>query len=523
MTKKQRSAETLSRAERFLALFRPNPRSTGRFDPDSGKMHTDYEEAKIADVARHIDGDFGVGLVPILDDDTCQWAAIDIDNHGQNEDIPIGPVDEKISSLGSPLIACRSKSGGIHVYYFLEKPIPASKVRARMTEFAEKLGFPKAEIFPKQARLATPSSGKKQLGNWINLPYLGGDDTVRYAYRNGRRLNIDEFLALAEKNRVSPESFSSQALVDHPQAPPCVQRMLMEGVGKGQRNEALYNVVVYLRKSEPDSYADRARQLNQVMFDHPLAKSESERTILSAGRPDYRYRCNEEPIRSLCDRETCAKRKFGITAGEFDDIEKVSALPEFNGLVKYVTDPVRWEFKVDGKMVTNISTAQLLDWRFVREVCAERLTKVLPMIKPQEWERLLQTMMAEARIEEVPEDASLSGIIRARMKEFASKARDLHINGNVQDRQALLRGLPIMYEADGVRQIAFRAQDFVNYLKRTKSEEMKGVNLWFATRELGLQTTKIRVSTKKTVNVWFLPYDEVVEDRPDDVQFKSEL
>jgi hypothetical protein len=522
MAKKHRSAETISRAERFLALYRSNPRSTGRFDPDSGKMHTDYEEAKVADVARHLDGEFGVGLVPILDDDTCQWAAIDIDNHGQNEDIPIGPVDEKISAMGVPLVACRSKSGGIHVYYFLEKPIPAAKVRARLTEFAERIGYPKAEIFPKQARLAM-SGGKKQLGNWINLPYLGGDDTVRYAYKNGRRLGIDEFLALAEKSRVTAEAFSTQPLVDHPQAPPCVQRMMVEGVGKGQRNEALYNIVVYLRKSEPDNYSDRARSLNHVVFDAPLGRSELERTIISAGRPDYRYRCNEEPIKSLCDRETCTKRKFGITAGEYDEIDKVSGLPEFSSLVKYLTDPVRWEFKVDGKMVTNISTAQLLDWRFVREVCAERLTKVLPMIKPQEWERLLQGLMASARIEEAPEDASTAGIIRARMKEFASKARDLHMNGSVPDRQALLRGLPITYEADGVKQIAFRAQDFVNYLKRTKSEELKGVNLWFATREMGLQTTKLRVSTKKTVNVWFLPYDEVIEDRADDPEFRSEL
>jgi len=353
---------------------------------------------------------------------------------------------------------------------------------------------------------------------------MGGNDTVRYAIRSGKKLTFQQFIELAEKHQIADDDLSGLILAGHDQAPPCVQRMLSEGVNKGSRNEALYNITVYLRRAHPDDYEARAKEVNQTAFEKALPPAEAGRTITSAARPDYSYRCEQEPIRSLCNREQCIKRKFGISKQEFDHLAVTNILPEFGGLTKYLSEPVRWDISVDGHVISNISTAQLLEWRIMRELIADHLTRIVPVIKPVEWERILGPLMAEARIVEAPDDASITGLIRERLREFASKTDLTRRGENIEDRKALIRGLPVVQFLDGERMVVFRGQDFVNYLKRTKSEELKGINLWFAVKKLGVQHNKMRAGDHN-INVWYIPVSEIMKDKAEveSPEFKTDL
>lgn len=504
-------------AHRLFTLFTGNARSCGVFDPVTGKMHTVYEAPSEVRWVEHIRGTQGVGCVPILDDGDVLWGAIDIDNHGSEEDIPIAPLDQIVAENKLPLVLCRSKSGGVHAYAFFKAPTKATKAKSMLGGWAAQLGHAGAEIFPKQAKLVG-----KGFGNWINMPYFGGNGTVRYAFRGGKKLSLPEFIQEAERLRIDEAEINAQQVAEHREAPPCIQRMMREGVAAGQRNEAMYNLTIYLRKAFPGHTERMATEFNALIFDKALPKAELKRTIASASRPDYSYRCGEEPIRSLCDRDTCIKRQFGITPAEFDSLGALAELPEFSSLVKYVSEPTRWDVCMSGKRVSNISTTQLLEWRFMREMAAERLTMILPMIKPQEWERILQDLMRQVRIIEAPDDASVAGVIRARLREFAAKTDLVNRGEDPNDRKALLRGLPAVQVTEGERCVVFRAQDFINYLKRTKSEELKGVGLWFAVKDIGIRHIKMRVG-KHNINVWAIPVTEVVHDDAEPVEFKSDL
>lgn len=519
MTSKQQGSD----ASRMAALFRSNVRSSGRFDVRTGRVRTEYAPLTEKDFEQHIAGKIGVGAVPIMDDDHCWWAALDIDNHDSDEDLPIAALDEKARVARLPLVMCRSKSGGVHAYLFLKKSMPAANVRTVMGKFAAILGHPTCEVFPKQSRLGVGKDGQRQFGNWINLPYLGGNDTIRYAVRDGKRLTLQEFLSLAESLRTDERELRGFAMTEHSEAPPCVQRMMVQGVPQGHRNEALYHITVYLRKAFPDSFETKGWEINSTVFSKPLPRGEAMRTINSAGKPDYGYRCNEEPMRSLCDRDTCLRRKFGITSADLDRMNAVESLPEFKDLVKYLSEPVRWEITIDGVKVTNISTEQLLEFRAMRMIIAERLTRVVPSLKPAEWERILGPLMKDARVIEAPDDASVSGVIRDRLREFAAKT-DLRSRGeNPEDRKALLRGMPIVYKVNGERCVVFRAQDFINYLKRMKSEELKGVNLWFAIKGIGVGHTKMRAGDEN-INVWYIPVKSVLSAMDiESPEFRSEL
>lgn len=515
--------QLLELSDRMVRLFLSNPRSSGRWEPGTGRMYVEYLPIDEAVMDEHLEGTRGCGGVPIQDEGTCTWGAIDIDNHGEDHDIPIADIDRNIRTFGLPLIACRSKSGGVHAYLFLTEPAPAAQVRELLTQWATKLGYAGCEVFPKQSKLYT-KDGKKAFGNWINFPYFRSQDTERYAFVDGKKLDLPAFVNYAESIRVTKMTLRGLVLADHPNAPPCIQKILTKGVAAGQRNEAMYNVAVYFRKRDPSTAQASASQANQYIFDSPLQKAELTRTVNSAMKPDYSYRCGEDVLKSNCNREECLKREYGITPGDVSRIDTHESLPVFGSLTKYLTEPVRWELEIEGVRVFNIGTAELLDWRYIRQLIADRLTRVVPLIKPSEWERILGPMMQEARIVEAPDDASVNGIIRDRLREFAAKT-DLHNRGeDPKDRDGLLRGLPVVQKIDGERCVLFRGQDFVNYLKRTKSEELKGANLFFAVKELGVSHRKVRVGAKESCNVWYLPVRAVVIDLAlEPVKFKTEL
>ena len=48
---------------------------------------------------------------------------------------------------------CRSKSGGAHIYLFIDEPVSASLLQRKLRQLAASIGFGQAEIFPKQTQL----------------------------------------------------------------------------------------------------------------------------------------------------------------------------------------------------------------------------------------------------------------------------------------------------------------------------------------------------------------------------------
>lgn len=517
--------ELESLAGEFCGLFISNNRTIGQFHPKSGRIETVTKEMSIEDWVTHFNGVAGVGGVPIMDDNNCHWAVIDIDNHGQEEDTPIGPIDKIVTANQLPLVVCRSKSGGVHAYAFFKDAQPAAKVRAMMAKWAVQIGHPGVEVYPKQSTLRrNPQTGTMQNGNLVNLPYFVLAKTNRYAFRSEQVLDARGFLDLAIKLRMSNADVKDWSMKEHQEAPPCVQRMLTEGVEAGSRNEAAFHIGVYLRKAYPAEVEARLRDINNTIFPSPLPRAELTRTILSAQRPDYNYRCSVDPQNSLCDRTTCLTRKHGITISDAEAADIAGQLPEFTNLTKFMSEPIRWEMTVDGKLITNISTAQLLEWRFVREMIAEKLTKIVPMIKNGEWERILSKAMETVRVIDTPDDASINGVVRARLRDFSARTDLMSHGSDTKDREAMLRGLPCVQIYDGERQVMFRSQDFVAYLKRTRSEELKGVALWFAVRDVGVRHSKVRVGTH-SVNVWMLPVSEVQKEVSEaaPVEFTTDL
>jgi hypothetical protein len=240
-------AGDVERAARFMALFAGLERAFGQYTVPPGtkadakgkvegraKTVTD-RDLTLADWEAHLAGKHGLGIVPLRDDSTCMFGAIDID---------VYPVDHReiygdCKQYDLPLVLCRSKSGGVHGYVFLSEPVPALLLRRKLTEWAAAVGFPDAEVFPKQDALADG-----EFGNWINLPYAGGDRSLRYAYGMDGALTPDEFLDFAESKRITAAELEAitvpNACTDdtgddtqHGSRPREYWRLMLEGVTEG--------------------------------------------------------------------------------------------------------------------------------------------------------------------------------------------------------------------------------------------------------------------------------------------------
>lgn len=510
----------------FAGLFAGNLRSYGQWDPSTGNMSTVKGEVPISAYEDHLSGKVGLGIVPITDGGTCIFGAIDIDKHNTPEDIDFKTIAAKIAEYRLPLVMCRTKRGGAHLYLFGSEYLPAKQVQRILASWRDMLKIPyKTEIFPKQDSLVT-AGGERALGNWINLCYFGAEDSKRYALdSSGEPVGFELFIQMAWASRISTSDLEGYAKREHLEAPPCVQKMIHTGVESGARNEAMYNVVVYLKRARPETFFEDAVALNKTMFDKPLGQAEAKKVIRSASRRDYLYKCAEEPCKSLCDRKICVTREFGISMDEMKDLDAHDSLPQFTELIEYKSDPPRWGIHVNGKLIQNIPTVVLRDPVGMGTLIFEQLKINIPKISQETWrKRILDPLVPNLRVIEVPKEASASGVVQAKFAEFVQKA-DLSSDGtNTEDRKALLRNIPVVQVINGVKCVVFRGTAFSEYLKRNKAEVMSGMDLWTTLRrDCGADHDKMRIPGDKVVNVWYAPITQEHEVKADEPKFSTEF
>ena len=69
---------------------------------------------------KHLDGvEPSLGIIPINENNTCKWGCIDVDDYPLDH----SALFKKIKKLNLPLVYCKSKSGGAHLFIFMKKTI----------------------------------------------------------------------------------------------------------------------------------------------------------------------------------------------------------------------------------------------------------------------------------------------------------------------------------------------------------------------------------------------------------------
>lgn len=500
-------------AAKFFERFRGLDRAHGVFNIKSKSAKNKMEGRALTQSTaptaelweQHLDGKQGLGIIPITDEGTCFWGAIDIDIY---DNFDMWALEEKIKELNLPLILCRTKSGGAHLYLFMEEEVDAQLIRSKLMEWAIALGHPNVEVFPKQVRLAS----KEDCGNWLNMPYFNAKKTERFAYREKKVLTADEFLDYADLMQRTKQQLEDVKIFNNEElqeAPPCLQYLCITGFPQGTRNKGLFNLAVFAKQKYGDHWKEKTEQFNQKFMSPALFSEEVQRTIKSADRKAYFYTCSDDPIARVCNKAICLTRKYGI-GNAADDLGVL-----LSHLTKIDTTPPTWIIAVNGMRIELEDTETLQNQTAFHKICIERLNIWPNRIKQPAWATIVKNLLAHVEIIDAPEDASPVGQLLDLVEEFClTKAQ-------ARTRDEILIGKP--YKEEGYTH--FRSIDLMRFLSQRRFKEIDKANkVWSILRERGA-LNKVFSVAGKSIRVWSIPShaEHKLELKPLDVKEKEEF
>jgi hypothetical protein len=489
----------MSQLEKFKAIFSGLEIAYGTYKIE--KERGDGKQAGKATVVRqpptddlweaHLMGNGPtLGIIPIRSDNTCGWGCIDIDQYPLDHSALV----KKIAELSLPLIVCRSKSGGAHCFCFVREPVPARDMQEYLKACAALLGEAGREIFPKQAEILVD---RGDTGNFLNLPYYGGDNSTRYAIKaDGTSATLEEFFelyeAFAQSGTPTPPEPPKKETAPIKDGPPCLQALCSQGFPEGTRNNGIFNIGIYLKKQSPASWEDKVVEHNIKFFDPPLPNNEVQLVIKQLNRKDYRYKCKDAPLSSFCNSSLCRTRRFGIGGHGPDS-------PTLSSLSKYASEPPLWFLDINGRRI-ELETDSLFNQAAFQKACVEKLNLLPPTLKKADWEgmlnELLKEMVETEQISQASEDTSVTGRFMDLLEEFTTHMQQ------AMDRDEILMGRPWEEPEDG--KTYFRMKDLENHLKRNNFIGMTAPKMAQRLRDLGGEPTSLFLKGR-TVRCWRIP------------------
>jgi len=503
---------------RFAVLFRGLDRSYFTFQikgkkangKTEGYQAAVHEKRTLATFEEHLRGSRGIGIVPINEKNSCFWGALDLDQYPLDHSALVKTVERhKI-----PFVVCRSKSGGGHLYLFLKEAVPAETLKNKLKEIASEIGLAKTpdgtretEIFPKQIEHSNKGGKDKDTGSGLNLPYYDHEGGLRYAFKkDGSAATLEEFVDMAEAAAITPEELDhllekelaeiDDRIVD---GPPCLQILLRQGFPEGTRNNGLFNLGVYLRKAFPNAWETKILEYNQAVLQPPLGLKEVTVIADQIRKKDYQYRCNDQPISSVCHRNLCRSRRFGV-GGNINTARVAN-------LRKYDSEPPLWFLDVNGRPVELDTEALQRQPRF-QILCMEQINEMPSTVTRQAWEAQMNTLLSamvetEGAIIHTSEDTSIRGQFYELLEEFTT-----HMQAAL-DREEILLRRPWTNESN--KRTYFRMKDLEAFLKRQKFTDYRSNKIAQRLRDIDGLSEQLSINGRP-VRCWSIPAFEPIEE-----------
>tara|TARA_A100001011_G_scaffold126355_1_gene133218 strand:+ start:350 stop:1879 length:1530 start_codon:yes stop_codon:yes gene_type:complete len=432
----------------------------------------------------HVEGKGpALGIIPITESNTCKWGCIDIDEYNLNHHDLIS----RIRDFGFPLIVCRSKSGGAHVFLFTREFISAALMQQTLKRIAKVLGYEGCEIFPKQTEILVE---RGDTGNFLNLPYYNGTKGLRYAINDtGSSCTLEEFYELydvcactrqeVEKIKVEEKKIEEA----FPAGPPCLNKLASVGFGEGSRNNALFNIAVYYKQSHPDSWEDKIVEANSKYMDPKLSNSEVQQLIKSVNRKGYdKYRCKDAPINAVCQSGLCRTKRFGVGYGEEE-------MPVLGNLTKYKSNPPQWFLDVSGTRI-ELTSEQLYSPPLFALACLDQANLVVPVPKSRDWKQyFLKPMMQNLQEVEPLESLNPINQITGLLQDWTTNRQSARTMDDIFNK------LPFTDEDKEFTY--FRMDDFYAFCKKNNWDQDKTKTGNLIKRLENVFVEEVRIAIKK--------------------------
>lgn len=401
--------------------------SKTKIDPTTGKAKPVYDwidrEIEDQDYVDHLKGIKSIGVQPCDDKGMAVFGAIDIDDKQHSyKNFPFKIYLELISQYKLPLVPVRSKSGGLHLYLFLDKPAKAVFIR----RFLEGLLFtlklpPNIEIYPKQTELGQNDDGTWNYGQFINLPYYNKTERTGFNL-DGTAFTFDQFIEVIKQNRYTADELEEFS-IEHTKkllegggeefkdGPPCLQRLTQDKLTDG-RDRFLYNYMVFAKKKYPDNWEEMVVAAPNKYFKPDSngvidwTETKTKQKIKSWARDSKGHTCNDDPIYSVCMKAECRNRKFGYLS------DKRRLFPALSGLQKITYPEPEYTFNVtlpDGERTKEVrakNIKQIIELDNIRAIIGAAADVVPPKIKQNEFQDILDNLFPPKMVTSPPKGTS---------------------------------------------------------------------------------------------------------------------
>lgn len=413
----------------------------------------------------HLNGDFGVGICPVNAEGKCFFGVLDIDYYKGK----IKRVLQFIKDYQLPLLPFRSKSGGLHVYLMLAKPVSAKSMREVLNQIIYYFsldmlyGKAKVEVFPKQEKA-------EGFGSSVTLPYFNADNPYTYLLDlDGNPVPFREAMDYIQHHLSSLEEVK-KAIENLPynDAPPCIQRILISEEVGGEdtgRNNFIFSFAVYAKKKWGNGFEDYVKEVNEH-FEVPLEDAVVEQTCTSVREHEYIYKCKDIPCNSYCDKPACRRREFGLgkDKGHFTGID-------YGQLYRYKTaEPYYvWKLRLLGQEVwvdvVFKDEGYLLDQKNFAKMCVRYLNQAPMQVSNNDWYAVLNSILPNIEDVEVKQESDTSSLSML-------KTTFIRYLSNKQARRdmpyQIRMGLCVRQSSNGITKYYFTHIGFAEYMKNQK-------------------------------------------------------
>lgn len=432
---------------------------------------------------QHLSGKRPLGVAPLRADGRCSWGSVDVDDY----DVNLLEIASRVEKAAYPLVPCRSKSGGLHLFLFVGGDgAEATLVQAVLRDIAASIGLAGSEIFPKQTKL---SSERNDLPNWIVMPYYG--DTYGGRLRDqvgirssGGEMTLRQFIAAAEKATVSEkelEKIAEAGVVGEgdgrgsrakkngsgkerekkpfSDGPPCLQHLARSGFPEGGRNKSLFHMAVYFKRASPGKWEQLLERANAEHVKPPLPPEEVLSIVRSLNKKTYEYLCRDEPMVSHCDSILCRARKYGVGGGQ--------VAPNITGITKINEDPPTWIVDVEDKRVT-CTTEELFSYQKFSQKCLAEVNLMYKAMKHDSWASLVSEALKNLIVVDVEREMTeekFETTITGEFYEFLVEFCTDNVRGD--RKEDLLYGRP--WEDAESKRVYFSMRAFCDFLNRYPS------------------------------------------------------
>jgi hypothetical protein len=438
----------------FYDLFKGNQQAYGCFDIEEteitgkvrGKATLKWATPSQAVFQRHLTGEKGIGISPLLENGSAAWGVIDLDDYPSHN---ISSVVKAVYDFNMPLCPYYSKSKHLHLFLFLESPSDPDEVRSILKKYADMFDMPQnVEIFPKQVRA-------EKFPSWLNIPYFG--DSRKMLDRDMSEINISRAIEICNANRLELKRHKEvYKALPYTEAPPCIQSWaILRDVPEGRRNNWLFSAgVFFLLEDDSCDIEEKLLELNRSL-DNPIDEGRLRDTVIKGmKRKTYFYNCNEH--KDICIRAACQKRAHGIES-------KSTTSFEFGNIEQWLEDPPYYTWEVNGQTLVFYSEAEIIKQDKFRDQAFRYLKRMPLKVKDSIWAKIVNKASLD-RIVHQP-DNSIGG--------FSVGAQFLqHTVSFFHDRRPATHpdGLKLgrtYYEEDKKRYV-FSATALLAYLRNVK-------------------------------------------------------